>query len=417
MAAAGFVLLAYAGSVLAERIQVLPGPHSLAQALDQARDGDTLQLTSGVYQGPVVIDHTISVQGVAGAIIDGGNQGSVVTIDAPGVQLASITIRNSGQQLSTEDSGVFVTARADDARIQGNTLLNNLIGIYLKGPERAVVSGNKIRGLQDLRVNERGNGVQLWNTPGSIVENNDVRFGRDGIFVTTSRDNRFHNNRFSDLRFAVHYMYTNQSVVTDNISTGNTVGFALMYSTGLTVERNQSLGDKDRGIFFNFTNDSVIRGNIVSPGQHQRGPEKCVFVYNSNFNAIHRNHFEACQIGIHFTAGSEQNALWENNFVANRNQVKYVGSRELEWSNNNRGNYWSDHLAFDLDGDGLANKAYRPNSITDQILWRYPMAKLLMNSPILQILQWAQAQFPALHPGGVSDSYPLMKALPIGGPV
>ena len=101
--------------------------------------------------------------------------------------------------------------------------------------------------------------------------------------------------------------------------------------------------------------------------------------------------------------------MWENNFIGNRNQVKYVGSRELEWSREGRGNYWSDHIAFDIDGDGRANKVYRPNSISDQILWRYPMAKLLMNSPVLQILQWAQSEFPALHPGGVTDSYPLME--------
>ena len=106
--------------------------------------------------------------------------------------------------------------------------------------------------------------------------------------------------------------------------------------------------------------------------------------------------------------------MWENNFIGNRNQVKYVGSRELEWSREGRGNYWSDHIAFDIDGDGRANKVYRPNSISDQILWRYPMAKLLMNSPVLQILQWAQSEFPALHPGGVTDSYPLMEPVIVG---
>ena len=79
-------------------------------------------------------------------------------------------------------------------------------------------------------------------------------------------------------------------------------------------------------------------------------------------------------IGIHFTAGSEQNTLWENNFIANRNQVKYVGTRHLEWSSEQRGNYWSDHVAFDLDGDGTANQPYRPTRFPTKfygdILWR-----------------------------------------------
>ena len=73
-----------------------------------------------------------------------------------------------------------------------------------------------------------------------------------------------------------------------------------------------------------------------------------------------------------------------------------------------RGNYWSDNSAFDLDGDGFGDSAYRPNGIIDQIIWRAPVARLLMNSPAISIVKWAQSQFPAILPGGVIDSKPLM---------
>ena len=33
-----------------------------------------------------------------------------------------------------------------------------------------------------------------------------------------------------------------------------------------------------------------------------------------------------------------------------------------------------------------------------------------MNSPAISIVKWAQSQFPAILPGGVIDSKPLMKA-------
>ena len=72
------------------------------------------------------------------------------------------------------------------------------------------------------------------------------------------------------------------------------------------------------------------------------------------------------------------------------------------------GNYWSDNSAFDLDGDGIADTAYKPNGITDQILWRAPAARLLMNSPAVTIVKWAQKNFPAIMPGGMTDSKPLM---------
>ena len=142
------------------------------------------------------------------------------------------------------------------------------------------------------------------------------------------------------------------------------------------------------------------------------GPEKCVFIYNTNHNKFRNNWFERCGIGVHFTAGSEGNEITGNAFVGNRNQVKYVGTRDLDWSKGGRGNYWSDNPAFDLNGDGIADTAYRPNDLVDRVLWTAPSAKVLINSPAVQVLRWAQAQFPALYPGGVVDTRPLIAPPP-----
>jgi nitrous oxidase accessory protein len=78
----------------------------------------------------------------------------------------------------------------------------------------------------------------------------------------------------------------------------------------------------------NFANNADVRGNLVRGGTH----EKCTFIYNAHRNLIHGNRFEGCEIGIHFTAGSERNAIFGNAFIGNRNQVKYVGTRDIEWS-------------------------------------------------------------------------------------
>ena len=392
--------------LLAQNRVVVPGTGSLQRAIDQATPGDRLLLQEGVYTGSILIDRTLQLLGSAGSIIDGQGVGRVVTVAAADVVVRAVTVQHSGASLATEDSGIFVTSDGDRALIDSNRLEHNLIGVYLKGPDNAVVRGNDITGSTDPHVNDRGNGVQLWNTPGSVVEDNNIRYGRDGIFVTTSRNNVFRGNRLRDLRFAIHYMYTNDSEVSDNHSTGNHVGYALMYSDRLQISSNVSDGDRDRGMFFNYANYSDIKGNRVTGGA-----EKCVFIYNANVNRFHGNTFADCQVGIHFTAGSERNQVYENAFVNNRTQVKYVGTRHIEWSLDGQGNYWSDNMAFDLDNDGVADQVYRPNDLVDQIVWRHPLAKLLLNSPAVQVLRWAQSEFPALHPGGVSDSAPLM-ALP-----
>jgi nitrous oxidase accessory protein len=403
--AAGFLFasLSLPVGVRAAEIDVPPGAGRLQSAIAAASPGDTLHLQSGRYAGPIVIDVPLILRGGADSIIDGKGQGRVITVSAPDVVIRGVTVRNSGISLAEEDAGIFVTAEGKGVLVEDCRLEGNLIGIYLKGAADATVRGNEINGRHDLRMNERGNAVHLWNTSGSVVEDNRIHYGRDGIFVTTSRHGVFRNNRFQNLRFAVHYMYTNDSEVSGNVSTGNHVGYALMFSHRLKVHGNRSDGDRDRGLFLNYANDSEIRNNRV-----EGGAGKCVFIYNANMNRIVGNHFQGCRIGIHFTAGSERNEFANNAFIDNLTQVKYVGTRHIEWSSGGRGNYWSDNTAFDLDADGIADQPYHPNDLVDQLVWRNPLAKLLLNSPAMQVLRWAQSEFPALHPGGVTDSSPLM---------
>lgn len=381
-------------------------------AIDSANNGDILILTAGVYTGSVNVHRSLTLLGSntkdGDSIIDGEGSGHVITVSAPDVVIKGMNIRQSGTNLVAEDSGIFITEEGDRTRIENNYFENNQIGVYLKGPNSAVISTNIIIGSQHHRINDRGNGIYLWNTPGSIIEYNDIRYGRDGIFVNASRDNVFKGNRLRDLRFAIHYMYAHDSEVSDNISINNHVGFALMFSNRLIVKSNQSIGDHERGLFFNFANSSVIDGNRVTGGA-----KKCVFIYNANFNTITNNFFEECNIGIHFTAGSEQNEIYSNAFINNRTQVKYVGTRYIEWSKDGSGNYWSDNITFDIDANGIADQPYKPNDLVDQIIWRHPLAKLLLNSPAVQILKWAQSEFPGIHPGGVTDTAPLMSPPPV----
>lgn len=393
---------------VAEERQVSPGDGTLQTAIDSARSGDNLILSSGTYTGSINIDQSLTLQcensvSHLPCIVDGENTSHVIIISAADVSIKNLTIQHSGAVLETEDSGVFITDKGDRARVENNHFEYNQIGVYLKGPEDAIVSNNVIIGSQLQHMNDRGNGVYLWNTPGSVIKDNVIRYGRDGIFVNASRNNIFSGNHMSNLRFAIHYMYANDSEVSNNISVNNHVGFALMFSDRITAKNNLSSGDEKRGLFFNFANYSTIEGNRVV------GAEKCVFIYNANFNKINNNSFEGCQIGIHFTAGSEKNEIYDNAFINNRSQVKYVGTRYIEWSKDGRGNYWSDNTAFDIDDNGIADQIYQPNDLVDQLVWRHPLAKLLLNSPSVQVLKWAQSEFPGLHPGGVTDSAPLMR--------
>lgn len=394
-----FALICAGPLAAAERV-VVPG--ALATALAEAEDGDILRLAPGRYRGPVTLDRPLTIDGGGAARIDAGGEGSVITVTGPDVTVRGLTISGSGRDHETIDSGVQLTKTATRAVVDGNTLLGNLYGVDIHGARDARVVGNRIEGRRDLNMNARGNGIYVWNAPGAEVIGNKIRFGRDGIFVNSSKRNRFIGNDFRDLRFAVHYMYADDSEVSGNRSTGNHLGYAVMFSTRVRVTGNVSDGDRDHGVMLNYTNRSVISGNRV------RGSDKCAFLYNSHVNSFDGNRFENCGIGIHFTAGSDRNAIHGNAFIGNRVQVKYVSTHWDEWSTTGRGNYWSDFAGFDLDGNGIADAPYRPNDSMDQVLWTQPAAKLLLGSPAVQLVRWSQSAFPALLPGGVIDSFPLM---------
>lgn len=383
--------------------RVAPGT-ALQSAIEAAAPGDTIRLASGRHAGPVVVDRTLSLVGEPGAVLSGPGSGSVLTVTAPDVHIKGLEITGSGFDLAAMDSAILVRESAPRADVRENHLVDNLFGVYLHGAGDSIVEDNVITGRKDMRLAEAGNGVSIWNAPGAAVIGNTISHGRDGIYVRVSNRNTFERNTFSDLRFAIHYMYTHDSRIIGNTSRGNHVGWAIMFSKGLEIRDNVSIGDRDHGLMLNATNDSQVVGNTV-----RDGGEKCVFIYNANQNRFDGNWFEGCPIGVHFTAGSEGNALVGNAFVANRMQIKYVGTRHLDWASEGRGNYWSDNPAYDLDGDGIGDRPYRPNDVMDEILWTLPQAKVLVSSPAVQMVRWAQARFPALSTGGVVDSAPLMR--------
>ena len=405
------VLLALPTFGLANEVDVRPGEGAVSAAIAMAADGDVLRLWPGTYHGNLVLNRPLTIDGGGKAVLEGTGTGSVVTVTGPDVVVQGLTIQGSGSSHQTIDSGVQLTKTADRAIVRDNTLLGNLYGVDIHGAQDALVSGNTIRGRQDRRMNDRGNSIYVWNSPGAVIENNDIMWGRDGIFVNTSKNNRFRGNLFRDLRFAVHYMYANRSEVSGNVSIGNDLGYAIMFSDRVKVTDNVSIDDDEHGVMLNYATKSEITGNLV-----RNGKNRCLFMYNAHRNHVEGNRFEGCEIGIHFTAGSEQNDVSGNAFIGNRTQVKYISTDWVEWSVGGRGNYWSDFAAYDVNGDGVADIPYRPNDSMDHILWSQPAAKMLLGSPAVQLVKWSQSAFPALLPGGVVDPHPLMRPVEIDVP-
>ena len=156
---------------------------AISETLSRAQPGDTLRLAPGTFAETVVLDFPIVLDGAGEAIIDGGGVGTVITVNGDDVTLRGLTVIGSGSDHSELDSGIKLTKTASNPVVINNVLQGNLYGVDIHGATDALVADNVIEGRQDLHMNDRGNGVYLWSAPGAVVERNDIRWGRDGIFV------------------------------------------------------------------------------------------------------------------------------------------------------------------------------------------------------------------------------------------
>ncbi|RDE18282.1 nitrous oxide reductase family maturation protein NosD [Motiliproteus coralliicola] len=415
------VLLA-STQAMAAQIAVSP-QQSLQAAIDASQSGDQLVLEAGTYQGNFVIDKPLTLTGSNGVVLDGNGADSTLTLKSDGITVENLKIQNWGDDLTELDAGIFVGREATGAVIQNNYFQGTTSGIWVDATKDIRILSNKIEGNLDIRSQDRGNGIHLYAVGGALVKDNEVWHTRDGIYIDTSNGNELISNYLHDLRYGVHYMYSYSNKVIDNHTKNTRTGYALMQSKHLTVVNNRSEDDQNYGILMNFITNSRVEQNHVMGVQTGRNPHlrqgsnaisgaegKALFMYNSVFNEIVSNQFNESDLGIHLTAGSEDNVISGNTFISNKEQVKYVSNRKQDWSKDGRGNYWSDYLGWDMNDDGIGDTHYEPNDGVDKLLWKYPAVKVLLNSPAVETLRWVQRQFPVLKSPGVFDSAPLMNS-------
>lgn len=390
---------------------------SVSQLPLQHLQDNQFLLPAGQYIGNYVVDLPIHLICAEGAVFDGQGQKNTLNLRAPQVVLENCSITNSGQNLTNMDAGLFIERTAADAKVIGNSIKVSGFGVWVDATPSVQILNNKIQGDLSLRSQDRGNGIHLFAVRFGTIQGNELWHTRDGIYVDNSNDNLFDKNYLHDMRYGLHFMFSNRNTLSNNLTQRTRTGLTLMQSRQLTVHDNRSEFDQNYGILMNYVTYSTIADNYVTDVQEgqgdsvhiQGGEGKGIFIYNSLFNTITGNEFHNSTLGIHLTAGSEDNKIYRNAFINNQSQVKYVAVRYQEWSVDGVGNYWADYLGWDRNNDGIGDVPYEPNDNVDRLLWTYPQVKLLMNSPSIELLRLVQRVFPVVKYPGVQDSYPLME--------
>lgn len=384
----------------AAELKVVPG-QSISEAIDRADAGDVIVVARGVYSVHLVITKPLHLKGLNRPTLDGGNTGDVIRIKSPDVTIEGFIISNSGADLTAQNAGIYLEPGSDRAIISNNTINYTLFGLWIEKVRDIQVIANNITGKRDLASAQRGNGIQLYNSRGAKIVNNHVSFTRDGIYVDVSDHALFQGNRLHHLRYGSHYMNSNFNVWENNDSYLNRGGLALMEVRNQTVRNNRAWGNSDHGIMLRTIVDSVIEHNVVA------GNSRGFFIYDAEYNTLHNNLIIANRVGVHLWAGSIHNDVEGNDLINNSEQIKYVASKDEYWGVKT-GNYWSNYIGWDSDGNGVGDVPYEANDIVDHLTWKYPAAKLLLNSPAVQTLRLVARQFPLLRATSIVDQHPRM---------
>jgi nitrous oxidase accessory protein len=383
---------------------------SFQEALDNSQDGDVLTIRSGVYTGNFNVNSSITILGVGWPVFDGGGDGNVFTLNAPDVLIAGLVIQNSGHVLNSEDAGIEVNA--PNVTIDGNRIQNTLFGIYLKQAANGVIRNNVITGM-DIDVPRRGDGIRVWFSNDTLIEDNEVSEARDVVLWYSERL-VIRNNTIKNGRYGLHFMYDDDALVENNRLTGNSVGAFLMYSRRLTMINNvigDNRGPSGYGIGLKDLDDAYIEGNLFADNRVGAYVDNSPRERDSTLK-FKNNVFALNDFGVRLMPSVKRNEYTGNSFVDNQEQVQVAGRGTIEqnlWAVDGVGNYWSDYAGFDADNDGIGDVIYKSERLFENLTDKHPKLRLLTFSPVTQAVDFAAKSFPFVRPEPkLTDPFPLV---------
>jgi nitrous oxidase accessory protein len=260
-----------------------------------------------------------------------------------------------------------------------------------------------VRGILGKDPGEKGSGIHVWNTDRFHLVNNEVAGVRDGFYIQSSSNGVIARNVARDLRYGLHYMFSDDNVFEDNLFENGAAGTAIMYSKRIVFRRNRFLhnrGFASVGLLFKSCDDVLAEDNLVA--DNARG----VFIEGSYRITLRRNVIAGSDVAVVLYDPAGGHRFEGNSFVGNKTPLDLVARRTDTVF---VGNYWSGSGEPDLDGDGRADRPYRLSTVFDHFRGNLTAADLLSDSFAAAAIGAAERAFPVLRLVPVEDSSPLAR--------
>ena len=380
---------------------------TIQQALMLAVNGDTILVDAGLYhEKNITINKTVFLVGINHPVLDGEHQYEVISIKANGVLVDGFKVVNSGIS-SIEDFAGIKIYNSHDVVIRNNILENTFFGIYSQYGINCTIEKNLITAYAK-EEQQSGNGIHCWKSDSMRIIANTVTGHRDGIyfeFVTNSIIWR--NTSFKNMRYGLHFMFSNNDAYITNIFRNNGAGVAVMFSNHVKMIHNyfeENWGDGAYGLLLKEISDGYIDNNYFV--KNTAG----IFMEGASRIHMEKNVFESNGWAMKIQASCMDVKVVNNNFKGNTFDVGTNGSLVLNTFNHN---YWDKYEGYDLNKDKLGDIPYRPVSMYAMIIEQNPPAMILFRSLMTSLLDKTEKVLPSLTPENLKDEHPLMKPLPL----
>ncbi len=379
---------------------------TISGGLAASMPGDTLLVHPGHYiESGLIISHSLTLLGLDKPVIDGNHEGEIITITADKVSIEGFTLRGSGLSHLDENAAVRIE-EASGCRISNNSFEDNFFAIYISKSENCMVENNDINGLAQTE-SRSGNGIHLWYCKNINVRGNNVSGHRDGIYLEfVEQCIVTKNHSTGNLRYGLHFMFSNHNRYYNNRFDNNGAGVAVMYSRHVDMENNvfaDNWGSAAYGLLLKDIYDSNISDNQFIRNTVGLYSEAC------NRIQVEGNNFENNGWAVKIMANSMDNVFTHNNFLANTFDIATNSRQNFNAFSQN---YWNRYRGYDLDKDGIGDVPFRPVKLFSLLTEKNEPALMLMRSIFVEIMDLAESYIPILTPATLIDSEPLMRINP-----
>ena len=376
---------------------------TIKEAIEIAEDGDEIYLKKGIYkENNIIINKSISLIGEEGVVIDGEDAGGIIIFEADNFTIRSLKIINVGMSYTVDYAAIKVI-KAANFTIEDCILENVFFGLLIEKSKKGIIRNNIISGTRKSEASS-GNGIHIWDGSEMEVYNNELFGLRDGIyFEFVKKSIVFENISRKNIRYGLHFMFSNNNIYHHNIFRNNGAGVAVMFSKFITMHNNifeLNWGSASYGLLLKEIYDAEIYDNLFQENTIGINGEGCTRINYTN-NTFLRNGWAIKIAGACYT-----NIFVNNDFMHNSLDLSYnTKIHDNKFDNN----YWSEYTGYDLDNDGIGDVPYRPVKLFSYVVNKTPEALVLLRSLFVDVINFSEKVSPVFTPDNLMDLNPLMK--------